>query len=130
MILGILALAADDPQVRSDALAEGEAPLAAGSPSHNHLQFRRDAIDACLDVADSGWCRAPQRRTGDLHPPEPLPWSSFFVARGRALAAYGRGRRDAALMAELASLREEGARLNFKLSLPAIEAALASQMVC
>ena len=130
MILGILALAADDPQVRSDALAEGEALLAAGSASHNHLQFRRDAIDACLDVAD--WDGA-ERHSAALETytrQEPLPWSSFFVARGRALAAYGRGRRDAALMAELASLREEGARLNFKLSLPAIEAALASPMVC
>ena len=125
MILGILTLAADDPQVRSDALAEGEALLAAGSASHNHLQFRRDAIDACLDVAD--WDGA-ERHSAALETytrQEPLPWSRFFVARGRALAAYGRGRRDAALMAELASLREEGARLNFKLSLPAIEAALA-----
>jgi hypothetical protein len=33
-------------------------------------------------------------------------------------------------MAELARLREEGARLDLKLSLPAMEAALASQVVC
>jgi hypothetical protein len=128
MILGILALAADDPQVRSDALAEGEALLAAGSISHNHLLFRRDAIDACLDAGD--W------RGAELHSTaletytleEPLPWSDFFVARGRALAACGRGRRDTALVAELARLREEGKRLAFRLSLAAVEVALAGAM--
>jgi tetratricopeptide (TPR) repeat protein len=128
MILGILALTTDDPQVRSAVLAEGEALLAAGSASHNHLQFRRDAIDACLDAGD--W------RGAELHSDaletythkEPLPWSGFFVARGRALAAYGRGRRDAALVAELAGLRDEGKRLAFKLSLPALEAVVAGAM--
>jgi class 3 adenylate cyclase/tetratricopeptide (TPR) repeat protein len=125
MILGILALTADDPRVRSDALAEGEALLAAGSASHNHLQFRRDAIDACLKAED--WSGAELHSTAleTYTREEPLPWSGFFVARGRALAAYGRGRRDAALMAELANLREEGKRLAFNLSLPAVEVALA-----
>jgi tetratricopeptide (TPR) repeat protein len=130
MILGILTLAADDPQVRSDALAEGEALLMAGSASHNHLQFRRDAIDACLYVEDWGGAELHGAALETYTRQEPLPWSRFFVARGRALVAYGRGRRDAALMAELARLREEGARLDFKLSLPAMEAALASQVVC
>ena len=130
MILGILALAANDPQVRSDALAEGEALLAAGSVSHNHLHFRRDAIDACLDAGD--WSGAELHSTAleTYTCEEPLPWSDFFVARGRALAACGRGRRDAALVAELARLTEEGQRLAFKLSLPAVETALAGAMSC
>jgi tetratricopeptide (TPR) repeat protein len=130
MILGILALAADDPQERSDALAEGEALLAAGAISHNHLHFRRDAIDACLDAGD--WSGADLQSTAleAYTQDEPLPWSDFFVARGRALAACGRGRRDAGQVAELTRLTEEGKRLAFRLSLPAVETALAGAMSC
>jgi class 3 adenylate cyclase/tetratricopeptide (TPR) repeat protein len=130
MILGILALAANDPQVRSDALAEGEALLAAGSVSHNHLHFRRDAIDACLDAEDWSGAELHSDALETYTHEEPLPWSGFFVARGRALAACGRGRRDAALIAELAGLREKGKRLAFKLSLPAVEAVVAGAMSC
>jgi hypothetical protein len=128
MILGILALAADHPEVRNDALTEGEALLTAGSASHNHLQFRRDAIDACLDAGD--WIGAELHSTAleTYTHDEPLPWSDFFAARGRALAAYGRGRRDAGLVAELARLTEEGKRLGFKLSVPGIEVALEGAM--
>ena len=126
MILGILALAADDPQERSNALAEGEALLAAGAISHNHLHFRRDAIDACLDAGD--WDGAEFHGTAleAYTRDEPLPWSDFFVARGQALAACGRGRSDAGLAAELTRLAGEGKRLAFTLSLPAIETALAA----
>jgi hypothetical protein len=128
MILGILALTTDDPRVRSNALAEGEALLAAGSASHNHLQFRRDAIDACLDAEDWSGAELHSDALEIYTCEEPLPWSGYLVARGRALAAYGRGRRDAALMAELAGLRDQGKRLAFKFSLTAVEAALAGAM--
>ena len=47
--LGVLARATDDIDVFEDALAEGEALLAAGAVSHNHFLFRRDAIEACID---------------------------------------------------------------------------------
>ena len=40
---------------------------------------------------------------------EPLPWSNFLIARARALAAWGRGARDAASLAELARLRDQAA---------------------
>ena len=39
---------------------------------------------------------------------------SFFVARGRALAAYARGKRDRATLQELQQLRDEAARVGFK----------------
>ena len=57
--------------------------------------------------------------------PEPLPWTDFFIARGRALAALGRGRDDAAHSAALIRLQYEGQRLGLMTALPAIEAALA-----
>ena len=53
-----------------------------------------------------------------------MPWSNFFIARGRALAAHGRGRRDEALTAELQRLRDEAAQIGFKMALTALEKAL------
>ena len=55
---------------------------------------------------------------------EPYLWSTFFAARGRALAAWGRGRRDAEALAELRRLREEAERTGFMTAIPALEAAL------
>jgi hypothetical protein len=55
-----------------------------------------------------------------------MPWTDYVVARGRALAAFGRGRRDKELLAELGRLREQGARLGLTITLPPIEAALAT----
>lgn len=45
--------------------------------------------------------------------PEPLPWSDFYIARGRALAAYGEGARDEGTVLTLRSLRDEAERVGF-----------------
>ncbi|MPZ35437.1 MAG: hypothetical protein GEV13_31460 [Rhodospirillales bacterium] len=121
--LGILAVAAEDEATRNNALAEGEALLATNSIAHNHLNFRREAIDACLAGGD--WTGAIRHAAAleDLTRHEPLPWATFFVARGRALAAYGQGKRDEALAAELERLKSEGNRFGFRIALPAIAAA-------
>ena len=60
--LGALALASEDPTARQAALAEGEALLEAGAVSHNHLLFRRDAIDAYLGVTASDRDAPPIKR--------------------------------------------------------------------
>ena len=62
----------------------------------------------------------------DYTRPEPLPRSDFFIARGRALAAHGRGNRDHAIMAELQHLHDEAESIGLKFVLPALETALAS----
>jgi class 3 adenylate cyclase/tetratricopeptide (TPR) repeat protein len=124
IILGALALATADGDERRAALAEAEALLAAGSLSHNHLLFYRDAIDSALAAREwpeteryalalEGYTRA-----------EALPWASFFSARGRALAAFGPGRRDPAVVAELERLRTEAIRFRFDAYLPPIDEAL------
>ena len=61
----------------------------------------------------------------DYTRPEPLPWADFYIAHGRALAAFGRGRRDAALRAEIQRLRSEGERQGLRIALPELEVALA-----
>jgi tetratricopeptide (TPR) repeat protein len=123
--LGALALATDDPTVRQAALKEGEALLQAGAVSHNHLLFRRDAIDAYLGAGDWEGAERSAAALEDYTRAEPLPFSDFYIARARALAARGGGRSDpTALAAELERLRKEGERLGLRVALPAIEMAI------
>jgi tetratricopeptide (TPR) repeat protein len=125
--LGALAGVTRDAEVRQTALAEGECLLVAGCVSHNHFWFYRDAMEAALAAGD--WDEV-DRYAASLEAytrPEPLPWTDFFVARGRALAAFGRGRADATPSAALIRLRDEGQRLGLVTALPAIEAALTSR---
>jgi len=123
--LGALALASEDPTVRQVALEEGEAMLEAGAVSHNHLLFRRDAIEAYLGVGD--W-RGAERSAAALAKytrSEPLPFADFYIARARALAALGGGQSNAtALAAELTDLREKGERLGLRVALAEIERAI------
>jgi hypothetical protein len=125
--LGALAAVTRDAEMRQRSLAEGERLLAAGCVSHNYFWFYRDAMEAALGARDwdevDRYAASLETYTG----PEPLPWTDFFIARGRALAALGRGRVDAAPSAALIRLREEGQRLGLVTALPAIEAALAGE---
>ncbi|MFQ5973823.1 MAG: adenylate/guanylate cyclase domain-containing protein, partial [Alphaproteobacteria bacterium] len=93
-IMGFLARALDEPEERRDALREGEDLLGRGAVGHNHLWFYPDAMETALELGD--W-DAVERYADALvafTSAESLPWSDFFAARGRALAAFGRGRRD------------------------------------
>ena len=59
--------------------------------------------------------------------PHPLPWANFFIDRGRALAAWGRGSHDPEGRARLEGLLELGREVGFAVSTPAIEQALAAK---
>jgi len=123
---GNAALAAASTDRRRDLLAAGEAIVEAGCISHNWLFFYRDAIEASLMNED--WDEA-ERYAAELElrtESEPLPWSDFFIARGRALAAFGRGARDAATLGELQRLRHEAADIGLRVPLPMLDAALAA----
>jgi tetratricopeptide (TPR) repeat protein len=125
--LGALAAVTRDAQVRRTALAEGERLLEAGCVSHNYFWFYRDAMEAALGAGD--WDEVERYAAAlEAHTkPEPLPWTDFFIARGRALAAVGRGGSDAALSAELTRLRGEGEHLGLVTGLAAIKAVLADR---
>jgi tetratricopeptide (TPR) repeat protein len=113
-VLGALAVGTEDPGTRRWALAEGEKILARGCVFHNYFWFYRDAIEVALKTAD--W-RAVDRYASALEQfthAEPVPWTSFFVARGRALAAYARGMRDRATLQQLQRLRAEADAVGFK----------------
>jgi class 3 adenylate cyclase/tetratricopeptide (TPR) repeat protein len=124
-ILGAFAHALERPEEQRRMLAEGEALIRAGCVGHNQLRFYPDAMQVALDLADYDEVERYAAALEEYTRPEPLPWSKFFIDHGQALAAFGRGRRDAAVVAEIQRLRDEGARLGLTTALPAIEAALA-----
>ena len=124
-LLAWLALFTDDDAERRAAVAEGEALLAAGSVSHNYFFFYRAAIEIAL--ASEDWCAAERYAAAleDYTRAEPLAWSDFVIARGRALAAWGRGERDATTIERLRGLRAHAERAGLRNALAALEAALA-----
>ena len=121
-ILGGLARATDDPAERRAALDEGERLLAAGSVSHNYFWFCQEAIDTAL--AEHNWDAVEHyaRMLADYTRPEPLPWTDFVIARGRALAAAGRGDPDA--IRDLHAVRDQAQTMGWLSAIPALDAAL------
>jgi Double zinc ribbon len=93
---GWLALFTDDGEERRPAVAEAEALLAGGSVSHNDFFSCRAGIEAALATQD--WSAAERYAAAleDHTRAEPLPFADFIIARGRTLAAWGRGERDPA----------------------------------
>ena len=125
-IYGTLAVASDDDEETSRHLTEGERLLAEGCVSHNHITFYPDAIKVTLAMSD--WDEA-ERYADALEAytsAEPLPYTDFCIAHGRALAAFGRGKRDDATLQELLRLRDEAAAVGLVTALPALDDALAA----
>ncbi len=108
---GILALIEADEARRRAALSDGEALLSGNVVAHNHLLFRKDAIEASLLLRDWDEAERHAEALEDFVRPEPLPWTGFIIARARAFAAFGRGRCDAQLGDELQRLQIEADRL-------------------
>ncbi len=83
-------------------------------------------MDACARAGDwsevSRYADALEEYTRQ----EPLPLSDFFIARGRALAAFGRGRRDQEVAHKLQQLRHDAKRIGLKSALPVLDEALAT----
>jgi tetratricopeptide (TPR) repeat protein len=127
--LGIQALAAADEAGCHAALQEAEALLAAGSVGHNYLNFYEDAMEACLQIGDWDAVERFAAALQDYTRSEPLPRSDYFIARGRALAAYGRGEREAEILQALQRLGAEAQVIGFHQSQRALDAALAGVQV-
>ena len=123
---GVLALLESDPELRRRALADGEALLAKASVSHNYISLREYGIDASLQAGEwdtvETFCANLEKYTAA----EPLPLSDFLIDRGRTLARFGRGERNAALRASLTRLRDDAVTAGLAGSLPALETAVAS----
>jgi class 3 adenylate cyclase/tetratricopeptide (TPR) repeat protein len=123
--LGLLARLTEDPTERMRLNAEAREQLARGAISHNHVEYYVQAIESALenrawdDVADC--CAALERYTIS----EPLPWTEFLVARGRAITRAERGELGAAIVAELARLREIAVQYEYNVLIPGLDTAMA-----
>ena len=123
-VLGTLALVAEDAETGQAALAEGEKLLAGDCVGHNYYAFYPDAMEVAIRCSD--W-DAVERYAAALKAysrPEPLPWSEFFVDRGRVLAAFAQGRRDKDVRAELERVRNQPSSAKLAVAAKALEAAL------
>jgi len=102
---GTRAALSDDPTESTAALEEAVRILDSGCVAHNQFWFAQSAIDQKL--ARGEWDEVDRyARRLESYIQQPLPWPEFIIARGRALASWGRGKRDAALAAELDHLRK------------------------
>jgi hypothetical protein len=90
-----------DSRVRAAALAEGDKALATNEVGHNHILFRRDAIEAYLETGDWDGALRQANALEEFTRPEPLPWTELIVGRGRALAKIGQDGRAEDLVLEL-----------------------------
>lgn len=125
-VLGSIALANEDPARRKRALALGEQQLASGCVSHNYFHFYENAIDVTLQLGEWGEAERYAAALEHYTRREPLPWTGFVIARGRALVRFGRGERGPDLKAELQSLRDNADRTCFRSAIAAVDAALAA----
>ena len=101
---------------------EGEVLIRGGCVGHNQLHFYPSAMQVALDLANYDEVERYAAALEDYTRPEPLPWSEFFIARGRALAGLAHGQRREALVVEVHRLQNEGQRLGLRIELKAIEA--------
>jgi hypothetical protein len=79
--------------------------------AHNHLLFRKDAIEATMLLRDWNEVERHTAALEDFVRPEPIPWTDFIIARARTFAALGSGRGSAKVENELLWLQTAGERL-------------------
>ena len=124
-ILGSLAELTRDAEERQRCLDEAERILQLGCPTHNHIFFYRRAIELSLRLGN--WNNA--ERYADLlqakFSEEPVPAVTFTVERARALAAAGRGARDAGLLARLENIAQQARDAHAFAWVPELERAAA-----
>jgi len=91
---------------------------------HNHLYFYRYAMQTVLDQGD--WQEADRyaELLETFIADDTLPWSDFFIARTRALAALGRDGHSPEIDAALVRLRDQAQGWGLAVALPALEKAL------
>jgi tetratricopeptide (TPR) repeat protein len=127
LILATLAGATNDADERAEALSEGERLLEEGSVSHNYYEIYMEGMEDALERQEWESVERYAEALATFTSIEPLPRTDFFIARGRALAAFGRGSRDDATMREIKRLRDEAGRVGLKPALPALEKASAAR---
>jgi hypothetical protein len=124
--LGVLALVTQSSDRRRVALSEAEELLRGDSTGHNYLSFYPDAMETCLQTGEWSEVDRYAQALENYTRAEPLPYTDFFIARGRVLAAFGRGNRDQNTMGELRRIRAVAEDVGLMFALPALQKALSA----
>jgi len=121
--LGIGARLTDDAAERDGWLAEGEALLAGPTLGHNHLFFRRNAIEAELNARRPDRARHHATALAAYAAREPMPFTDLVSRRGVLLADAADGRLTPQTRAELHELARRAERAGYhRLATPMLEA--------
>jgi len=123
-IMGELARNLAKPEEKRAALRKGERMLLDGSVSHNHFSFYQDAIEVSLEIGDWDAAERYVSTMEDFTGAKDLAWCRLFGNYGRALAAWGRGRHEPEIRAEIARLHAEAEHIGFNRILPNLDMAL------
>jgi class 3 adenylate cyclase/tetratricopeptide (TPR) repeat protein len=123
-ILATLARATDDADERVEALSDGQQLLDEGCVSHNYYEFYIEGMEGALERQDWELVERYAEALAAFTSIEPLPRTEFFIARSRALAAFGRGRRDDETMQRIKCKRDEAERVGLRTALLALDQAL------
>jgi hypothetical protein len=105
-------------------MQEAEQVLAGNCVGHNYLAFYPLAMEVCLRLKDWDELSRFAAALESYCRPEPLPQAEFYIARGRALARYGRGELDASTKQALRRSRDDARELGLMSALPALEQTL------
>lgn len=124
LALGIAANLTDDPKERDGWLVEGEALLGEHTLGHNHLYFRRNAIDASLAAGRTGEARRHAAALARFAEREPLPLTDLVVRRGLLLADARDGTLSPEGRAELSQLASRAEKARFLQLAEAMHAAV------
>ena len=123
--LGALALTLEDAQQALATLKQAETHLDTGAFSYIY-SFFENAMELCLQLEEwdevdryAGLMEAYTRE-------EPVARGVFFVSRGRALSAFGRGDRDPARLTELKQLHADAIRNKITTAIQLLEITLES----
>ena len=117
--LAAKALALENQAEVHDLLDHAESLLSpSGTVSHHHLHVR--VIQMEVGRRQSNWDAVGRAsdRLEDFTRNERLPWTDFHIARGRAIAAWGRAQRDQDYGRRLTRLRDIRNETGWKIWLP------------
>ncbi|MEW8029610.1 MAG: BTAD domain-containing putative transcriptional regulator [Candidatus Thiodiazotropha sp.] len=109
-ILGVLARVTRDENQRHDAIREGQRYLDQGSLSHNYLHFYQNMIEVYLHKAEPERMLYYADALAEYTRHQPLPWSDFYIERGRLLALNLTGKCDRKSSRQAESLLEAAAK--------------------
>ncbi len=125
-VLGVSALISDDGKQRSAYIQEAEALLDSGCVSHNYFHFARITVDLSLQTGDWAAVERQASRMEAYTAEQALEWSDFIIARGRALAVWGKGERGENHADQIRQLLSIGQQAGLVPLLAALETALSA----